>query len=145
MVVRVGVASLAVALLGATAAGVGTATSSPSRGRCAGAWNRTATSSTREAIARTGTHEATVNGVLATRLSLGHAPATVEAACVIDFFVGQGRLLVLRGGWNGKTVAVWSSPLPVRTSSTAGSGNACVASDGTIHQVGAFDAATRCS
>jgi hypothetical protein len=54
------------------------------------------------------------------------------------------RTLTLIGTWKNGTVVKWSIPMYRPGLAPAGSGNACVSVDGTIHHVGRFTAAARC-
>ena len=62
--------------------------------------------------------------------------------CEIVLFAPRGQATILTGMWARGRVESWGHPLRVRIPS--GSGNACVAHDGTIHNVGPFTASSRC-
>jgi len=145
------VAALVVAL-GAAAVASGSAGRSarPTVGMCAGAWNRTAPPSVLAWERRRRVWQATVQASTAVSFGSswrrGHVAATkpvrTVATCVVVLFAPRGGATILMGAWSRGTVASWApheiGPAP------DGSGNACVARNGTIHRVGRFTARTRC-
>jgi hypothetical protein len=71
----------------------------------------------------------------------GRAGRTASG-CVIVFFLPRQTLSVF-GTWQNGAVVRWSTPL-YHEGALAGTGNACVSPDGTIHDVGRFTAKSRC-
>lgn len=118
----------------------------PTSGRCAGAWNASGPAAAKAAVAARGVRQAT-----AARTTVGIGvvgpgvpPTTAGAGCAVTFFLSARRTLAFYGTWSAGVVA-WHGPLYRTSAAPLGSGNACVAADGTIHHVGRFDARTRCS
>jgi hypothetical protein len=124
--------------------------SGPTKGMCAGAWNQGAPKSVLAWARRRHVWQATVQESIAVSSGLswktGQTPATTRRdqfpTCLILLFAPRGGATVVTGAWQRGTVPAWASHA-VRPG-TSGSGNACVAGDGTIHRVGPFTASSRC-
>lgn len=122
----------------------------PTKYSCAAAWNRDAPPSVLAWGRRLRVWEATVNSGQANESTVsfvggGHANTTAKKeieTCEVVLFAPRGRATILNGTWVRGAVVSWGHPFRVRRPS--GSGNACVAHDGTIHHVGPFTASSRC-
>ena len=127
---------------------VAAAVSLPTKGQCAGAWNRDARM---VQLARARREwEATVSTTMVesytftwTKNSPPRTTGTVgpRPACVVFLKAGAGTAVEVSGIWSHGAVA-WGKQHEVPA--VAGDGNACVAVDGTIRRIGRFTAATRC-
>ncbi len=146
----VAVAALS-ALCAATGASVAAAgPSGPTKGMCAGAWNRNAPQPVLAWERKQRVWQATVQESIAVSSgfswSTGQTPTSTPQeetpTCVIVLFAPHGGGTVVMGAWQQGAVPSWA-PHP-KGSGTSGSGNACVARDGTIHRVGPFTASSRC-
>ena len=71
---------------------------------------------------------------------------TPEAqACQGMLFAPNGGAMMVTGTWRGGTVPNWTPPQHVPPELPNGDGgNACVAPDGTLHDIGPFTAGSRC-
>lgn len=125
----------------------------PTSGRCAGAWNRSVQPSIRTVLTKDHVRQATAKNVTGVHgidvLTAGGNTSSRSVpfeGCAIVFMLPRtAQTLTLLGTWKNGRVVRWSPPIyRANTTPTAG-GNACVGRDGTIHHVGAFTAATRCS
>ena len=155
MIRRPGSLLVAIAALLALSAATGApasvaGSSGPTKGACAGAWNRSAPQSVLAWERKHRVWQATVQESIAVSSgfswSTGHRPTATPQeqtpTCVIVLFAPHGGGTVVMGAWQQGTVPTWA-PHP-KGLGTGGSGNACVAHDGTIHRVGAFTASSRC-
>jgi hypothetical protein len=122
----------------------------PSSGRCAGVWNTTAPPQTAAFVVAHHVRQATATVARAFTGSLtftrtGGATSTGATgfACALTFVISPTETLSVIGQWHAGTVSSWGAAH--LHSGAAGSGNACVAVDGTIHRVGRFDARVRCA
>jgi len=122
----------------------------PTSGRCAGAWNQAAPSAVRATVRTHHVRQATAKDISGTSVGIswtlsGNAVPKAQRpthGCVIVFFLSGHRTLTLIGTWKNGTIGVWNPPL--YSSAAAGSGNACVRSNGDIYGVGRFTASSRC-
>jgi hypothetical protein len=122
----------------------------PSNGMCAGAWNQTAPPGAARFVV---SHDARQGTVAASRvathsLTFGAGGGSQDTAkmgwaCVLTFFTRQ-QSVSITGTWRNGSVSGWSA-LHVRRDDGTASGNACVMGDGTLHNVGRFDARSRCA
>jgi hypothetical protein len=135
------------------AAALGASAPRPTSGRCAGAWNRSVLPSIRAVLARQHVRQATAENMSGSQgidvVAAGGKTSGRSVrfeGCVIVFMLPRtAQTLTLIGTWKNGTVVKWSIPMYRRNTTPIGSGNACVADDGTIHRVGRFTATARCA
>jgi hypothetical protein len=145
LLVMLGVAACAaVSAVGSGAA----ATGRPSSGRCAGAWNTSAPPQTSAFVVAHHVRQATATVARSSTGSLtfiaGKTTSTTTTgfACALTFMISPTKTMSVIGKWHDGTVSSWGAAH--LHSGASGSGNACVAINGTIHGVGKFDAQVRC-
>ena len=121
----------------------------PTKYSCAATWNRSVPSSGLLWDRRHHVWQATVQEGTANELTVTFGngqttttpPREVET-CTIVLFAQRGNAMLLSGVWQHGTISSWGHPY--RKSLSPGSGNACVARDGTIDAIGPFTASSRC-
>jgi hypothetical protein len=122
----------------------------PTKYMCAGEWNRSAPRSVLAWERRQHVWQATVQSAIADTSTFSWSkgkpvtstPARPIPTCVIVLFAPGAGATTVTGEWARGAISGWVSH---RTATLAGSGNACIAPDGTIHHVGRFTASSRCA
>jgi hypothetical protein len=145
--------AVAVVAVSMTATALGANAPRPTSGRCAGAWNRAVPQSIRTVLTREHVRQATAENIRGIQGTVSWRKGGTTSSrsepfegCVIVFMLPRTvRTLTVTGTWKNGSILEWRTPMYRPNPDPTGSGNACVGPDGTIHHVGRFTAAARCT
>jgi hypothetical protein len=125
----------------------------PTKYACAAAWDRSVPFAAlawdrRQHVWQATVQEDSVRRVRDSWTNKGKVTTTnlgTVQACQVMLFAPNGGAMMVTGTWRGGTVPSWTPPQHVPPELPNGDGgNACVAPDGTLHDIGPFTAGSRC-